>query len=64
MVGDNNCMYILDLDIYFVGLKISVLFEVEGVGYYFFFYVGNLDIMILVVFKMVESLVLKWKMVV
>lgn len=38
----------------FFGLKIVVYFEVEGVVYYLLVYVGNFDIMILVVLVMVE----------
>lgn len=45
------------------GLKILVFFEVEGVVYYLFFYVGNFDIMMLVVFVCGDMMVWCWMVV-
>ncbi|MBL6938229.1 MAG: acetaldehyde dehydrogenase (acetylating) [Alphaproteobacteria bacterium] len=44
-IGDNDGLYIPDLDERFAGLKVSVFLEVEGAAHYLPSYAGNLDIM-------------------
>lgn len=62
-VGDNKPLYLPDLDEEFVGLKVSVLLEVEGAGHYLPSYSGNLDIMTSAALRTAESLIQHWEAV-
>ena len=56
-VGDNDPLYLPDLDENFAGLKVSVFLEVEGAGHYLPAYAGNLDIMTSAALRTAEQLV-------
>ena len=56
-IGDNDRLYIPDLDRDYAGLKVTVFLEVEGAAHYLPAYAGNLDIMTSAAMKTAERIV-------
>ena len=58
-IGDNDPLFIPEMDRHFTGLKVSVFLEVEGAAHYLPAYAGNLDIMTSAALKTAERLAMQ-----
>ena len=56
-IGDNDPLFIPDLDQNYTGLKVTTFLEVEGAAHYLPAYAGNLDIMTSAALKTAERIV-------
>lgn len=56
-IGDNDPLFIPDLDRSYTGLKVTTFLEVEGAAHYLPAYAGNLDIMTSAAMKTAERIV-------
>lgn len=56
-IGDNDPLFIPDLDRTYTGLKVTTFLEVEGAAHYLPAYAGNLDIMTSAAMKTAERIV-------
>lgn len=58
-VGDNDPLYIPEMDRSFSGLKVTIFLEVEGAAHYLPAYAGNLDIMTSAAMRTAERLAVR-----
>ena len=58
-IGDNERLWIPEMDEAFTGLKVSVFLEVEGAAHYLPAYAGNLDIMTSAALRTAERIALQ-----